>query len=84
MKALVYFFLCCLPAFAAGTNEIQVVTRTDTKVSPGYLVTYEAFTRIGQTNLLRITSAKDGVTNHVAHNFYHKGSFLGGRVALLL
>jgi hypothetical protein len=77
MKALVSYLLCCLSVFAAGTNEIQVVTRTDTKVTPGYLVTYDTFTRGGQTNLLRITTAKDGVTNNVAHIFLHKGARLG-------
>lgn len=58
-------------------NDIRVVTRTDTKVSPGYLVTYEEFTRSGQTNLLRITTSKDGITNSIAHNFYHHGAYLG-------
>ena len=77
MKTSIGFLLCCLSCFAADTNEIRVVTRTDTKVSPGYLVTYEEFNRSGQTNLLRITSATGGVTNSVSHNFYYKGTFLG-------
>jgi hypothetical protein len=77
MKALVVYLLCCLSVFAAGTNEIQVVTRTDTKVSPGYLVRYDTFTRSGQTNLLRITTTKDGVTNNVIHTFVHQGARLG-------
>jgi hypothetical protein len=77
MKAIIGCLLCCLSAFAADTNEIRVVTRTDAKVSPGYLVTYEEFTRSGQTNLLRTTTFKDGVTNSIAHNFYHQGTYLG-------
>jgi len=77
MKAIIGCLLCCLSVLAADTNEIRVVTRTDTKISPGCLVTYEEFTRGGQTNLLRITSVKDGVTNSVSHNFYHQGVFLG-------
>jgi hypothetical protein len=77
MKTIIACLLCCLSAFAADTNEIRVVTRTNTKVSPGYLVTYEEFTRSGQTNLLRVTTSKDGVTNFVAHNFYHQGAYLG-------
>ena len=77
MKAIIGCLLCCLSVLAADTNEIRVVTRTDAKVSPGYLVTYEEFTRIGQTNLLRITTVKDGVTNSIAHNFYHQGAYLG-------
>jgi hypothetical protein len=77
MKAIIACLLCCLSVFAADTNEIRVVRRTDAKVSPGYLVTYEEFTRSGQTNLLRITSVKDGVTNSIAHNFYHHGTYLG-------
>jgi len=77
MKAIIGCLLCCLSAFAADTNEIRVVTRTDAKVSPGYLVTYEEFTRSGQTNLLRTTTFRDGVTNSIAHNFYHRGTYLG-------
>jgi hypothetical protein len=65
MKAIIGCLLCCLSVFAADTNEIGVVTRTDSHISPGYLVTYEEYTRGGQTNLLRVTSVKDGVTNHV-------------------
>lgn len=74
---IIVCLLSCLSALAGDTNEIHVVTRTDTKVSPGYLVTYEEFTRDGQTNLLRVTTAKDGVTNSSAHNFYHRGAYLG-------
>lgn len=50
---------------------------TDSKASPGCLVTYEEFTRGGQTNLLRITSVSEGVTNSIAHNFYQQGAYLG-------
>jgi hypothetical protein len=77
MKAIIGCLLCCLSAFAEDSNEIRVVTRTNTKVSPGYLVTYKEFTRGGQTNLLRVTTVKDGVTNSIAHNFYHSGAYLG-------
>jgi hypothetical protein len=77
MKVIIGCLLCCLSVFAADTNEIRIVTRTDTKVSPGYLVTYEEFIRGSQTNLLRVTSVKDGVTNSIAHNFYHRGAYLG-------
>ncbi len=77
MNAVIVCLLWSLPVLAADTNEIRFVTRTDTKVSPGYLVTYEEFTRGGQTNLLRITTSKNGVTNSIAHNFYHQGAYLG-------
>ena len=77
MKTIIGCLLACLPVFAADMNEIRVVTRTDTKVSPGNLVRFEEFTRSGQTNLLRVTTLKDGITNSVAHNFYHHGAYLG-------
>jgi hypothetical protein len=77
MKAIIVCLLSCLSVFAADPNEIRVITRTNTNASPGYLITYEEFTRGGQTNLLRITSAKDGVANSCAHNFYHRGVYLG-------
>ena len=77
MRAIIGCLMFCLSALAADTNEIRVVTRTDPKVSPGYLVTFEEFSRGGQTNLLRTTTVKDGVTNSIAHNFYHQGAYLG-------
>lgn len=77
MRNIIVCLLSCLSVFAADTNEIRVVTRTDTKVSPGYLVTYDTFTRSGQTNLLRITTTKDGVTNNVIHTFVYQGARLG-------
>ncbi len=77
MKTIIVFLLSYLSAFAGDTNEIHVGTRTDTKISPGHLVTYEEFTRNGQTNLVRVTLTKDGVTNSITHNFYHHGAFLG-------
>ena len=77
LAAIIGCLLSYPSAFAADTNEIRIVTRTDAKVSPGYLVTYEEFTRGGQTNLLRTTTFKDGVTNSIAHNFYHQGTYLG-------
>jgi len=77
MKTMIGCLLCCVSAAAADTNEIRIFTRTDSKVAPGYSVTYEEFTRDGQTNLLRVTTFKDGVTNGIAHNFYYRGAYLG-------
>ena len=51
MTTIIVCLLGCLSAFAGDTNEIHVVTRTATKVSPGYLVTYDEFTRNGQTEV---------------------------------
>src|ERR1051325_9716475 len=76
MKAIVILILSCPFVFAAATNEIQVFTRTDSRISPGNLVTFEEFTRAGQTNLLRVTTTKDGNTNSLAHNFFHRGVYL--------
>jgi hypothetical protein len=59
MKTIIIFLLSGLSAFAGDTNEIQVGTRTDTKVAPGYLVSYDEFTRNGQTNLVRSTLSKN-------------------------
>jgi hypothetical protein len=77
MKTIVGCLLGCLSVFAADTNEIRVVRWTNSHISPGYLVTYEELTRGGQTNLLRVTTFKEGVTNSIAHNFYHQGVYLG-------
>lgn len=77
MKAIIGCLLCCLSVFAADTNEIRVFTKTVGKDGAGNLITSEEFTRNGQTNLIRIIGVKDGVTNSIAHNFYHQGVYLG-------
>ncbi len=77
MKTIILSLACCLSVLAADTNEIRVIKWTDSKISPGYLVTYEEFTRSGQTNLLRATTSRDGVISSMAHNFYHRGAYLG-------
>ena len=77
MKAIIGCLLCCLSVFAADTNEIRVVTKTKGKDAAGNLITSEEFIRSGRTNLIRITGVKDGVTNSIAHNFYHQGVYLG-------
>ena len=77
MKAIIVCILSCLSVFAADTNEIRVVITTKTDIPAGYLLTFEEFTRGGQTNLLRITRTKDGVSEYRAHNFYHNGVHLG-------
>ena len=77
MKPIIGSLVFCMSVFAADTNEIRVVTRTNTNASTVFLITYEEFTRVGQTNLLRVSSAKDGATDSLAHNFYHRGVYLG-------
>src|ERR1041385_3431828 len=62
---------------AGGASDIQIFTRTNTNISPGYVTMYEEFTRDGQTNLLRITVTKDGMVQDRAHNFYYQGAHLG-------
>src|SRR5512135_2123750 len=77
MKTIILCLPCCLSLLAADTNEIRLIKWTDSKISPGYSVTYEEFTRSGQTNLVRVTTSKDGVTSSMAHNFYYRGAYLG-------
>lgn len=64
-------------AVAADVDDVRVYSRTNALAKPGALVIYEDVTRGGQTNLLRITSLQDGVTNSMAHQFYHRGAYLG-------
>ena len=77
MKVIIVCLLTCLSVCVADTNDIQVVTTTNTNISPGRLITYDEFTRGGQTNLLRVTGTKDGVLADRAHNFYHDGAYVG-------
>jgi hypothetical protein len=79
MRAIIGCLLCCLSVFGADTNEIRVVTRTDAKVSRSsacYFITHEEFfTWSGQTNLLRTTLVKDGVTNCITHSYIPQGAW---------
>jgi hypothetical protein len=81
MKTTIAYILSCLSVAAAGTNDVQVVTTTDTHTQPGILITLDTFTRDGQTNLLRDTRTKDGTLTIRNQKFYHDGAQIGGYVA---
>ena len=80
MKTIIAYILTCLSVVAAGTNDVQVVTTTDTNAKTGVLITIETFTRGGQTNLLRETRTRADAFVDRKQTFYHDGSRLGGLV----
>jgi hypothetical protein len=80
MKTIVAYILSCLSVVAAGTNDVQVFTTTDTHTQPGILITLDTFTRGGQTNLLRDFRTKDGALTIRNHRFYHDGVQIGGYI----
>jgi hypothetical protein len=77
MKAIVVCILSCLSVFAAGANDVQVVTWTYKIMPEDSLATVEVFTRGGQTNLVRNTHTKDGVVLFRSQSFYHNGADMG-------
>jgi hypothetical protein len=77
MKAIIVCILSCLSAFAADTNEIRVITSTYKIMPENSLATVEAFTRGGQTNLVRNTHTKDGIVLFRSQSFYHDGAEVG-------
>jgi hypothetical protein len=77
MKICLALILSCVSAIAADTNDIRVVTTTDTHTQPGILITIDEFTRAGQTNLVCDTRTKDGVLRIRTHRFYHDGLLVG-------
>jgi len=77
MKAIIACILFCLPVCAADTNDIRVVTWSYKVLPEDSLATIEAFTRGGQTNLVRQTHTKDGVVLLRNQSFYHNGTEVG-------
>src|SRR5688572_17655615 len=77
MKVVIVCVLSCLSVVAADTNEVRVFTTTATNSEPGYLETFDVFTRGDQTNLVRRTQTKDGVVLFRAQTFYHHGAEMG-------
>ena len=80
MKTIITYILTCLSVVAAGTNDVQVVTATDTHTQPGILITLDTFTRDGQTNLVRDIRTKDGALTIRNQRFYHAGVQIGGYI----
>ncbi len=78
MKTIFAYVLTCLSVVAAGTNDVQVVTTTDTNAQPGVLITVDTYTRGGQTNLIRVARTRAGEFVDRQQTFYHDGSRLGG------
>jgi len=78
MKNAIVLILSCISVIAADTNDIQVTTTTDTHTQPGVLITFDSFTRDGQTNLVRDTRTEAGALRIRTQRFYYDGSLLGG------
>lgn len=79
MRTIIALVLSCASALGAE-NGIRVVTTVKTNQS-GYISTKDAFTRDGQTNLVRSTYTKLGVVQIRLHRFYHDGTLAGSFVA---
>jgi len=80
MKTIIAYVLTCLSVVAAGTNDVQVITSTDTNAQTGVLISIQTFTRGGQTNLLRETRTRADALVDRKQTFYHDGLRLGGFV----
>ena len=76
MKALIILLLSYASAFAADTS-IQATTTMKTNAVSGTIFRMEVFTRDGQTNLVRTTVTKRGVSEDPLQKFYHDGVLVG-------
>jgi hypothetical protein len=76
MRALIIFILSCAEVLGAETG-IHVFTNAKTNAETGSVSTKEVFTREGQTNLVRSTTAKAGEVQVRVHHFYHGGQLVG-------
>lgn len=80
VKTILVYILSCLSVFAAGTNDIRVVSSSYKIMPEDSLATVEVVTRGGQTNLVRNTHTKDGVVSFRSQDFYHNGTEVGSYI----
>ncbi len=71
MRAIIVWILLSSSVFAA--DDVKLFTWTYKVLPEDSLATLEAFTRDGQTNLVRQTHTKDGVILFRSQSFYHNG-----------
>jgi hypothetical protein len=83
MKTLFTFMLLCVSVLAA--DDIAVTTTVKPHSSrPGQATTREVFTRGGQTNLVRVTTSRDGRVISRLHRFYYNRTLVADHIQLLL
>jgi hypothetical protein len=83
MKTLFTFMLLCVSVLA--TDDIAVTTTVKPHSSrPGQATTREVFTRGGQTNLVRVTTSRDGRVISRLHRFYYNRTLVADHMQLLL
>jgi hypothetical protein len=83
MKTILTFMLFCVSVLAA--DDIAVTTTVKPHPSlPGQITTKEVFTRGGQTNLVRVTTTRDGMVISRLHRFYYKHTLVADHMLLLL
>jgi hypothetical protein len=81
MRAVLVLVALCVWMPSARSNEVHVVHTCRTNES-GSISTREIFTRAGRTNLVRLTTAKDGAVQIQVHRFYHDGAHVGDYVVM--
>jgi hypothetical protein len=83
MKTILTLMLVCFSVLAA--DDIAVTTTVKPHSSlPGQITTKEVFTRGGQTNLVRVTTTRDGMVISRIHRFYYKHTLVADHVLILL
>jgi hypothetical protein len=75
MKILVTFMLLGVCVLAAEDIAVTTSVRPHPTLS-GQVTTRDVFTRAGQTNLIRITTVRDGVIISRTHRFYHNRAWV--------
>lgn len=81
MRTFIVFLLSCASALGADSG-IQVVSTAKTNAQTASITTKDAFTRDGQTNLVRDTKTKAEVVQIRIHRFYRGGTLVGDFVAM--
>ena len=83
MKTVFSLILLCVSALAA--DDIAVTTSVKPHSSrPGQTTTREVFARGGQTNLVRVTTTRDGMVIFRLHRFYYHRTLVADHMQRLL
>ncbi|MBI3417294.1 MAG: hypothetical protein HY043_18540 [Verrucomicrobia bacterium] len=77
MKTVFALIASCWSLLGADNTDIRVTTTTKTNTHFGTVTTIDVYTRGGQTNLVRRTNKKAGLTRIRVHRFYHEGFLIG-------
>ncbi|PYJ06346.1 MAG: hypothetical protein DME25_06880 [Verrucomicrobia bacterium] len=80
MKSLLALLLSCTGLLAS--DDIRLTTTAKTNAQTGRVTVREVFTRGGHTNLVRVTTSKEGMLVSRVHRFYYHRKLVADHMML--